>query len=134
VSERRLYTVEEASALLPSLVPVLQRIQAAVGQLRLLRAAIDADRRGATGDGALDASPWDTTDNRDRLRALERALSEGIAAMEGWDIEIKDPDRGLIDFHHERDGEEVYLCYLLGEESIGYWHRLDAGFAGRQPL
>ncbi|MCE1165600.1 MAG: DUF2203 domain-containing protein [Bacteroidetes bacterium] len=47
-------------------------------------------------------------------------------------ILIKDISRGLIDFPHIRDnGEEVYLCYLLGENSINYWHTIDGGFSGR---
>ncbi len=47
-------------------------------------------------------------------------------------ILIKDINRGLIDFPHVREnGEEVYLCYLHGEESIQYWHTIDGGFSGR---
>ena len=50
-------------------------------------------------------------------------------------IEIKDLDKGLIDFPALRaNGEEVYLCYMLGEETILAWHPLEGGFAGRQPI
>lgn len=50
-------------------------------------------------------------------------------------IEVKGLDNGLIDFPHIRtNGEEVYLCYQAGESKIMYWHTLDDGFAGRQPL
>ena len=49
-------------------------------------------------------------------------------------IEIKDISRGLVDFPHWRDGEEVYLCWLYGEETIVYWHRIEDGFTGRHPL
>ena len=48
--------------------------------------------------------------------------------------ELKDPDRGLIDFLSLREGREIYLCWYLGEERINYWHYLHTGFAGRQPL
>ncbi|HUX86133.1 MAG TPA: DUF2203 family protein [Chloroflexota bacterium] len=41
---------------------------------------------------------------------------------------------GLVDFPAERDGRVVYLCWRRGEDQIHYWHELDAGFAGRQPL
>ena len=47
---------------------------------------------------------------------------------------MKDPERGLIDFYHERDGQVVYLCWQLGEPDIEWWHDTEAGFAGRQPL
>lgn len=50
-------------------------------------------------------------------------------------IQVKDVGGGLIDFPHLRDGgEEVYLCWKLGEETIGYWHPIEDGFAGRQPI
>ncbi|MDE0506470.1 MAG: DUF2203 domain-containing protein [Candidatus Poribacteria bacterium] len=47
---------------------------------------------------------------------------------------IKNIDPGLVDFPHLRDGREVYLCWQFGEDEIRYWHDVDAGFAGRQPL
>lgn len=49
-------------------------------------------------------------------------------------IEIKDLARGLVDFPHWREEEEVYLCWLYGEEDIRYWHTLEGGFGGRTPL
>jgi len=47
---------------------------------------------------------------------------------------VKDLDEGLVDFPTLRKGEEVYLCWKLGEERIGYWHGMEEGFAGRKPL
>jgi hypothetical protein len=49
-------------------------------------------------------------------------------------VEIKDLERGLCDFPSLRDGRVVYLCWLLGEDSIEWWHDTDTGFSGRQPL
>ena len=47
---------------------------------------------------------------------------------------LKDADQGLCDFPYMRQGRVVYLCWKLGEESIGFWHDIEAGFAGREPL
>jgi hypothetical protein len=47
---------------------------------------------------------------------------------------VRDIDRGLIDFPAIRDGQEVYLCWELGEDRVAWWHELDAGYGGRQPL
>jgi hypothetical protein len=47
---------------------------------------------------------------------------------------LKDVDRGLCDFPYMKGGRVVYLCWHLGEETIGYWHEIEAGFAGREPL
>ena len=68
---------------------------------------------------------------------LERAVGElNALADQVHDIgcELKGIEEGLIDFRTEMDGREVYLCWKLGEESIEWWHELQTGFAGRQPL
>jgi hypothetical protein len=62
------------------------------------------------------------------------ALQTGIGAFEERGIVLRDLDQGLIDFPAMRDGREVYLCWIDGEADIEFWHELDAGFAGRQPL
>jgi hypothetical protein len=49
-------------------------------------------------------------------------------------VELKDPRTGLVDFRSERDGQIVYLCWKLDEPSVGWWHTLDSGFAGRRQL
>jgi hypothetical protein len=55
--------------------------------------------------------------------------------LEDLGIEVKDIGKGLIDFWHKRrTGEDVYLCYLHGEEGIAYWHTISGGFSGRRPL
>ena len=48
--------------------------------------------------------------------------------------ELKDPLQGLVDFRTLADGREVYLCWREGEDSIEFWHEIDTGFGGRQPL
>lgn len=62
-------------------------------------------------------------------------LVEVSQEIESKGILVKDLDQGLIDFPHIREnGEEVYLCWKLGEETIGYWHRIPDGFAGRKGI
>jgi hypothetical protein len=61
-------------------------------------------------------------------------LSRALGELEAMDIVLRDLDRGLVDFPALRDGEEVYLCWLLDEDEIRFWHEPDAGFAGRRPL
>ena len=50
------------------------------------------------------------------------------------DIEIKDIDRGLVDFPAIIGGKEVFLCWEKSEDDVDYWHDLDSGFGGREPL
>ena len=130
----RLYSLAEARALLPRVLPVLEAIRTTFLELRALNAAIAAEQRGATGDGALLADPWGHDGGENRVERLGEHLREEIGHLDAWGIELKDPERGLIDFCHQREGEVVYLCYLLGEPDIDYWHSTSAGFAGRQHL
>jgi hypothetical protein len=61
-------------------------------------------------------------------------LQAAIGAFQDREIVLRDLDRGLIDFPAILEEREVYLCWVEGEDEIGYWHDLDAGFAGRQEL
>ena len=61
-------------------------------------------------------------------------LRDSLVRLQEAEIVLRDLDRGLVDFPAIRDDREVYLCWLEGEDEIGYWHDLEAGFAGREPL
>lgn len=62
-------------------------------------------------------------------------LITNLNELTAMGIQIKSLDNGLIDFPHIREnGEEVYLCYIYGEESIKFWHSIKDGFAGRKPI
>ena len=73
-----------------------------------------------------------------------RALSNMVQDFEKLDAlihqiqdigaQIKDINTGLLDFSALKDGREVYLCWQYGEEDIAFWHEIEAGFAGRQPI
>ena len=130
----RHYTLDEAQALLPDVIPVLERLREAFVRLRVLNAAVAAEARGASGDGNLLTPAFAGGKTEDRVTALRTQMRDAVLQLERWSIEVKDPERGLIDFRTMREGEVVYLCYLLGEPAIEWWHGLDAGFAGRQRL
>jgi hypothetical protein len=61
-------------------------------------------------------------------------VRRAVEALQELGVAVKDLDRGLVDFPALRDGEEVLLCWQLGEEKVGYWHGVDEGFAGRREL
>ncbi len=72
--------------------------------------------------------------NRSEREQLMTRLKEAINRILETGCVVKDLDEGLIDFPTLREGEEVYLCWKLGEERIGFWHGIEEGFAGRKPL
>ena len=63
----------------------------------------------------------------ERLDALIHQIQDAGA-------QIKDINTGLLDFSALKDGREVYLCWQYGEDDIQFWHEIEAGFAGRQPI
>jgi hypothetical protein len=123
----RLFTLEEANALLPEVRRLFQRIDEATVILQRLEPEVKrASERAAEGGGG-------TIYGIQYADALTNFLMS-IQEILGHGIEIKDVERGLCDFPHERDGKIVYLCWQRGEESIEWWHDVDAGFDGRQHL
>jgi hypothetical protein len=71
---------------------------------------------------------------RSEYDKLMEQLAETIEEIQQTGCLVKDLEMGLVDFPSLRGGEEVYLCWKLGEEHIGYWHGIEEGFAGRKPL
>jgi hypothetical protein len=121
----KLFTLNEANALLPEVRRLLAGVDRARATLR--RMAPEAKRASKSSGGGGVARGFQYSD----------ALANFIASTQeilSLGVEIKDFDQGLLDFPSERDGKIVYLCWRRGEESIEWWHDLDAGFAGRQPL
>jgi hypothetical protein len=71
---------------------------------------------------------------RGRRDACASRLKEAIETVQSYGCLIKDLDIGLVDFPTLYRGQEVYLCWKLGEASIGHWHGIDEGFAGRKAI
>lgn len=69
----------------------------------------------------------------DWLKKLVR-MKEVLIEFQSREIEIKDVDRGLIDFPAFIGGKEVFLCWEKDEDDIEHWHDLDSGYAGRERI
>jgi len=61
-------------------------------------------------------------------------LRAALTELQGAEVVLRDLDKGLVDFPSIRDDSEIYLCWVEGEPEITWWHQIDAGFQGRQPL
>lgn len=68
------------------------------------------------------------------MQALAREIAGFQRELDALGIELKDPRLGLVDFPSETNGRRIVLCWRLGERDVQYWHEVDAGYAGRQPL
>jgi hypothetical protein len=124
----RHYTVEQAAAAMAWVAERVAWVRDA--HARLL--AMGSRAREAVM--ALDARNGGSYPGREVAAALVD-LSRAVGELEAVDIVLRDFERGLVDFPALRDGQEVYLCWLVDEEDeIGFWHEPETGFAGRRPL
>ncbi len=71
---------------------------------------------------------------REEIDEVAHRINRFVAELKPIGCVFKGFDDGLVDFHSEMDGREVFLCWKLGEDSVEHWHEIDVGFAGRQQL
>jgi hypothetical protein len=124
VHERH-FTREEANALLPQLTALLTQLREAKDEL------IDTEAHEALSEAA------PTNGGGDEGRRVGVAFLEVrrmLETVERAGLVLRDIDRGLVDFPALMDDREIYLCWELGEDEIGYWHNLEGGYGGREPL
>jgi hypothetical protein len=126
LSDERIFTRAEAEALLPTLRSLLGEIGEAWDHVRKLNPEVQKARDAATFDGFSKAGV-EYVESVSHLMLL-------IHQIKDLGVLLKDAEKGLCDFPYLRQGKVVYLCWQLGEENIGYWHDIEAGFAGREPL
>jgi len=124
----KLFTIQEANALIPNVRIILQKIQRA--HRKLMRYSDDARKASEAaeqGGGGIADGP-----------AYAALLTEHVlqlGKLQALGVQLKDFERGLVDFPSLRDGRVVLLCWQLGEgDKLEWWHDVDAGFAGRTPL
>lgn len=129
----RHFTPEEANALLEQVRPVAESL---VAHRRAFTVA-DARRARLTqrisGNGG-DFDPQEPSELDEQLQREAEAVAGAVEELQALGVLVKDLDRGLVDFPALRDGEEVLLCWQVGEGEVAYWHGLEEGFAGRKPL
>lgn len=124
----KVFSLDEANDLLPTVRGILLCIQKAHRRLLSYQEAARHAAEGAEqgGGGMIDGPRYVT-----HLVKLFSSAGE----LEALGVQLKDYERGLIDFPSLRDGRVVLLCWHLDEgDQIEWWHDVEAGFAGRQPL
>jgi hypothetical protein len=129
----RYFTLEEANRAVDELRPVVEQMVETRGRFLTAQAqrADLTERAGANGG---DLTPTDFAEVEESLEQEATTLAVCIERIQAAGAQVKDLDQGLLDFPSLRDGEEILLCWRLGEDAIEYWHGPDEGFAGRKPL
>lgn len=124
----RFFTLQEANDLLPTVRERLARLRATRSSIVAGQARVDVEE--LTGG-------FDRDKILGLLGGIDRDVADfhkGLEELQALGCELKDLERGLVDFHSMRGNEVVLLCWMDGEESITWWHPVDSGFNGRQPL
>jgi hypothetical protein len=123
---KRRFTLEQANKTLPLVSRIVSDIVKAHEVATSLQAKIEA-ANPSTSSSVQQQAETELEHKLDRLQTLVDELSE-------VGCELKDYQTGLVDFVGRHQGRDVYLCWKLGEGKIGFWHELQTGFAGRQPV
>lgn len=129
----RYFTKVEAEELLPRIRPLMEEAQRQKLLLDEARKETEAIEARMKGNGA-DEDARRLAAKHEVLQALGRRLEELVDKVQKLGVEVKDLDMGLVDFRAQRGDSEYYLCWRVGESGIAWWHTLEGGFSGRQPL
>ncbi|QPJ63138.1 MAG: DUF2203 domain-containing protein [Candidatus Nitronauta litoralis] len=126
MNEKKYYTLEEANQFVPKLLeilPCMQRLHAAMSQDY-------PDVRNAWRQSKFNGGSMQGADYLEHVLRYQRLKKE----LDEMGADLKGVEQGLVDFLSIREGKEVYLCWKYPETKIEYWHDLDTGFSGRQPV
>jgi hypothetical protein len=126
----QLFTVENANRTLPLVRKIVGDVVTQHRKWRETIFELDLVASNARAD-----EPHERAEQLERdAQALAREIDGYQRELEALGIQLKDRRLGLVDFPSEMNGRHVLLCWRLGEPEVQFWHELDAGYAGRQPL
>ena len=141
----RFYDLDRANARVPELRDILELLRDQRAELIRQRdlvlerqSAVEAGNEAGPGS-ARGASEDDEPDDelrliRLRMQGLIDQMQAGVARIDALGITLRDIESGLIDFPALTSGRQIWLCWRLGEEEVGWWHELSTGFSDRRPL
>ena len=125
-----LFTVDQANRTLPLVRKIVEDVVRE--HRRWQEAVVELELLGTTNVPGLPDPRLAPLEKR--IQKLAREIDGFQAELESLGIQLKDRRIGLIDFPSELEGQAVLLCWQLGEPSVQFWHDVDSGYAGRQPL
>jgi hypothetical protein len=133
LEKQNFFTLDEAKQKIPWLEIHLQEIVSLSKHIERLKLEMDKIFRkiSSNGHGSTDQ---DMAGKRKETDDAVNRVSKLVQGINDLGIIVRDTERGLVDFPAFLEGREVCLCWILGESTIQFWHEIDTGFSGRQPL
>jgi hypothetical protein len=130
----KVFTLSEAQTLLPVLEALLRKAQAAGTRASELESEMQELTQRIFLSGGMHVNVVQAARRRaEREKALQEAR-DTLLEIDEIGVQVKDLEKGLLDFPCVVDGQTVLLCWKLGEKEIGFWHTTEDGFTGRKPL
>ena len=133
MEQRRYFTREEANELLPAVRVLAERMVAHRAALEQAQARLGAYLDKISGNGG-GIQPAELARAHSAVEQEAGGVARCVEGIQELGAQVKDVGEGLVDFPARREGEDVLLCWKLGEDEIAHWHGLEEGFAGRKPL
>jgi len=130
----RIFSVEEANELVPTLELELGRVARLRGELgTLIEALGGAEVAVAILQDGGEPPPGRAEEAR-RLKSVAAQISGAVERVSELGCLVKDLEIGLVDFYAMKDNEPIFLCWQFGEPAVAHWHSIDGGFSSRQPI
>ena len=130
----RRFTLEEAHSFLPQIEKNLREVLSLKSQYEDAESSIQSFNHRVMMMGGVLVDRKTVADNKARRDSVLERLKAALESIQEVGCVVKDLDMGLVDFPTVFRGEEVYLCWKLGEPAIAFWHGVDEGFAGRKAI
>jgi hypothetical protein len=130
----KLFSLDEAQSLLPILESLLRRAIDAKASAGLVEAELQMLSQSIFLSGGMLVDVASVARRRLTQRTAVQQAQDAIQEIDSIGVQVKDLDKGLLDFPCQLGEQVVLLCWQLGETRIDYWHTMEAGFQGRQPL
>jgi hypothetical protein len=128
------FSLDEAQSLLPVLESLLKRAIEGKRNAEEKETALQELRQRIFLSGGMQVNVISVTRQRAEIEKFVQQAKDAVEEIDSIGVQVKDVDTGLLDFPCVLDSEIVLLCWKMGESRIDYWHTVDAGFRGRQPL
>jgi hypothetical protein len=128
------FTLDEAQSLLPVVESLLKRAIEVRGSAQSVQAGLNGLAQRIFLSGGMKIDSGNVARQRAEMEELLKQVHESISEIDAIGVQVKDLDSGLLDFPCRIDDQVVLLCWRMGEPAIEYWHTVEAGFQGRQPV
>lgn len=128
------FTLDEAQLLLPTIEALLKQAMEAKAAAETVEEDLHGVARRIFLSGGSMVNVAEVQHQKAALAGLVQRAKDAMQEMDAIGVQVKDLNVGLLDFPAYLDGEIVLLCWKLGEKKIEYWHSLEGGFRGRQPV